>query len=375
MHWITIDAERGERIPVQDPQLIPIWEKVHNGERLTFEDGVRLFTTDDILTLGRMADWVKRQKSGDRVYFVINRYINPTNICVLSCKFCDFARKKTDPDAYVVSHSSVLETLNEEIREVHIVGGHHPDLPFEWYEELLRAIHTRFPHIQIKAFTASEIDYFSRRWKIPPEEALTRLRAVGLVMLPGGGAEILTDRIHRLLYPGKASPERWLEIHRIAHRLGIRSNATMLFGHIETVEERVAHLCRLRELQDETGGFLTFIPLTYQPGHTRLVPRPAGPIDELRTVAAARLMLDNFPHVEAYWVTMGESTASIALTFGADDINGTLGEEQIMHAAGACSPVELTRERILRLIRAAGRIPVERDALYRVVRIYTEVAA
>lgn len=356
----------------RDVCLMPIWEKVQAGERLSAADGRVLLETSDLLALGRMADFVKRRKSGDYVYFVLNRYINPTNVCVLSCKFCDFAKKKGEPGAYEMSIEGILAQLSDELREVHIVGGHHPDIPFEWYEDLLRAIKARFPRIQIKAFTAAEIDYFWRRWRIPPEESLARLRAAGLDLLPGGGAEVFSDRLHRRLFPGKASPTRWLEIHRIAHRMGIRSNATMMFGHLETLEERLQHFLLLRELQDETGGFMTFIPFAYQLGTTRLVDRPAPPIDELRMVAVARLLLDNFPHVEAYWVTMGEDLASVALHFGADDVNGTLGEEQIMHAAGAESPAQLTRERIVRMIRSAGRIPVERDALHNVIRVYDE---
>jgi len=358
----------------RDERLRPIWEKVQAGQRLSADDGRILLDTPDLLALGRMADFVKRQKSGDYVYFVINRYINPTNVCVLSCRFCDFAKKKGEPDAYEMSIEEVLAQLDDEIREVHIVGGHHPDLPFEWYEDLLRAVKARFPRIQVKAFTAAEIDYFWRRWRIPPEESLARLRAAGLDLLAGGGAEVLSDRLHRLLFPGKAGPARWLEIHRTAHRMGIRSNATMMFGHWETPEERLQHLLLLRELQDETSGFMTFIPFAYQLGTTRLVDRPASAVDELRMVAVARLLLDNFPHVEAYWVTMGEDLASVGLHFGADDVNGTLGNERIMHAAGAESPARLTRDRIIRMIRSAGRIPVERDALHNVVRVYADEA-
>jgi aminodeoxyfutalosine synthase len=254
---------------------------------------------------------------------------------------------------------------------VHIVGGHHPDWPFEYYEDLVRTIHRERPLAQIKAFTAAEIDYFWRRWRIEPREALVRLKAAGLHSMPGGGAEVFSPRLQKLLrFTGKAGADRWLEIHRIAHGLGLRSNATILYGHVETREERVAHLLRLRELQDETAGFLTFIPLLYQVGETRLVPRPAPAVESLRMVAASRLVLDNFPHVEAYWVMLGEETASVALNFGADDVNGTLVEERIAHAAGAESPVGLAREQILRMIRDAGRIPVERDALYNVLQVW-----
>jgi aminodeoxyfutalosine synthase len=358
----------------RDHCLIPIWAKVRHRVRLSPDDGRVLLDTTDILALGQMAEYVKRQKSEDNVYFAINRYINPTNICALSCKFCNFARKKGEEGAYEMSIEDILNLLNEEVRLVHIVGAHHPDRPFEWYEDLLRSIHERYPTIQIKAFTASEIDFFWRRWKIPPEDSLTRLKQVGLNMLPGGGAEVFSERIFKRLFPGKASPQRWLEIHRIAHQMGIFSNATMLFGHIETMEERLQHFLMLRELQDETGGFITFIPLTYQVGSTRLVKHQTSPIDELRMVAVARLLLDNFPHIQAYWITLGEQIASIGVNFGADDLNGTLGDERIMHAAGAKSPAQLKKERIARIIRHAGYIPVEQDALHNVLPIHEEAA-
>ncbi len=358
-------------IRCRDPRLARVWEKVRAGERLDAADGVACLETSDLLALGRMADFVKRKKSGDWVYFVINRYINPTNVCVLSCAFCDFARKKGEAGAFEHSAEDIVRMIDPDIREVHIVGGHHPDWPFEYYEDLVRTIRRERPLAQIKAFTAAEIDYFWRRWKIEPREALVRLKTAGLHSMPGGGAEVFSPRLQKALrYTGKAGADRWLEIHRIAHGLGIRSNATILYGHIETHAERVDHLLRLREAQDETAGFLTFIPLLYQVGDTRLVPRQASPIDGLRMVATSRLVLDNFPHVEAYWVMMGEETASIALHFGADDVNGTLVDERIAHAAKAESPAGLAREQILRMIRDAGKVPVERDALYNVMQVW-----
>lgn len=361
----------GEAIRFRDSRLAAVWEKLQSGERLDAADGLVCFETSNLLALGRMADWVKRRKSGDWVYFVINRYVNPTNVCVLSCAFCDFARRRGEPGAFEHTAEEIVRMIEPDVREVHLVGGHHPDWPFEYYEELVRAIRRERPLAQIKAFTAAEIDYFWRRWKIEPREALVRLRAAGLDTMPGGGAEVFSPRLQKALrYTGKAGAERWLEIHRIAHELGIRSNATILYGHLETYPERVEHLLRLRTLQDQTGGFLTFIPLLYQLGETRLVPRQASPVESLKMVATARLLLDNFPHVEAYWVMLGEDTASIALHFGADDVNGTLVEERIAHAAGAESPVGLRREQILRMIRDAGRVPVERDALYHVLRVW-----
>jgi aminodeoxyfutalosine synthase len=357
-------------VAFMDKTLVPIWGKVQAGERLSFEDGLILQKTTDIAALGKMADHAKRQKSGDKVYFVINRHINPTNICVLSCSFCDFAKKTGDEGAYEMTSEEILDSIDEEIREVHIVGGHHPTWPFERYEEIVRAIHERFPNTQIKAFTAAEIDYFHKRWKLSEREILTRLRDAGMLSMPGGGAEVFSNRVRKELFPGKAGRERWLEIHKLAHSMGIRSNATLLYGHIETLEERVRHLIYLREAQDETEGFLTFIPLEYQVGDTMLVPRHASAIEDLRMIATSRLMLDNFPHIKAYWIMIMEETAGISLNFGADDIDGTIGEEKIAHAAKAASPIGSARDRIVRLVLDAQRIPVERDALYNEVHVY-----
>jgi aminodeoxyfutalosine synthase len=360
-----------DEVRVRDRRLARVRDRLRDGERLGLDDGLACLETDDLLGLGRLADCVKRQRAGDWVYFVINRYINPTNLCVLSCAFCDFARKRGEPGAFEHSIEDVVRMVEPDVREVHIVGGHHPDWPFEYYERLLQTLHAARPHAQIKAFTAAEIDYFWRRWKLDPREALARLKAAGLHTLPGGGAEIFSARLQKALrFTGKAGADRWLEIHRIAHGLGIRSNATMLYGHIETYAERVEHMLRLRALQDETAGFLTFVPLLYQVGATRLVPRQASAVEALRVVATARLLLDNFAHVEAYWVMMGPEAASLALHFGADDVNGTLVDERIAHAAGAESPAGLAREQILRIIRDAGRVPVERDALYNVLRVW-----
>src|SRR3990170_723861 len=360
-----------EWIRFRDPRLEHVWEKVRAGERLEAADGLVCLETQDLLALGRMADRVKQKKSGDWVYFVINRYINPTNLCVLSCSFCDFARKKGEAGAFEHTIEDILGMIKDGVREVHIVGGHHPDWPFEYYERLIGAIHAQHPDVQIKAFTAAEIDYFWRRWKIEPREALTRLKAAGLHSMPGGGAEVFSKRLAKeLRYTGKADADRWCEIHGIAHSLGIHTNATMPYRPLQTVAQRVEHLLRLREQQDRSGGFLTFIPLAYQVGDTRLVPRQTPPTDDLRTIAASRLLLDNFPHVEAYWVMLGEATASVALHFGADDVNGTLEDERIAHAAKAESPAGLAREQISRMIRDAGKVPVERDALYNVIKVW-----
>jgi len=347
-------------------------DKVERGERLTREDGLVLFQTPDVIGLCRLADQVKRGRWGDRVHFVINRQINPSNLCVLSCRFCDFASKRGRPNAYEMTIEEVLAKCNPELHEVHIVGGLHPDWTWDYYLEMFRAITSRFPGIQIKAWTAVEIDFFSKKFRLSIEEVLLQLKAVGLAALPGGGAEVFSERVRKALYPFKIGAPRWLEIHTIAHRLGIPTNATLLYGHMETHEERVDHMLKLRALQDETQGFMSFIPLAYQPGKTQVVTRQASAIEDLKTVAISRLMLDNFPHIKAYWVTMGEEIASVALHCGADDIDGTIGEERIMHAADAASPVSLTRDRLVELIRESGCTPVERDALYRTIQVYDD---
>ena len=364
-------AEAGPAL-FRDSRLSALWDKVRAGQRLSREDGLLLFETEDLHGLGRMADFAKSRLHGEQVFFVLNRYVNPTNVCVLSCSFCDFARKKGEEGAFENSIEDVLEMIKPGTREAHIVGGHHPDWPFEYYERLIAAIHAARPETQIKAFTAAEIDYLWRRWKIEPREALARLKQAGLHSMPGGGAEIFSPRLQKALhYTGKANADRWLEIHGIAHSLGIKTNATMLYGHIETMAERVEHLLRLRAQQDVSGGFLTFIPLAYQIGNTKLVPRQTPPTDDLRTIAASRLLLDNFPHIEAYWVMIGEETASVALHFGASDVNGTLEDEKIAHMAQAASPPGLAREQVLRMIHDAGKVAVERDALYNVVKVWS----
>ncbi len=347
-----------------------IRDKLAREERLTREDALGLFATPDVLGLGRLADQSKRGRWGDRAHFVINRQINPSNVCVLSCKFCDYATKRGRPNAYEMTIEEVVGRCNAELREVHIVAGLHPDWPWDYYLEMFRAIKREYPQIQIKAWTAVEIDYFSKKFRLSVEEVLRQLREVGLVALPGGGAEVFSERVRKALFPFKIGAPRWLEIHKTAHRMGLPTNATLLYGHMETYEERVEHMVKLRDLQDETEGFMSFIPLAYQPGKTQVIARQASALEDLKTIAIARLFLDNIPHIKAYWVTMGEEIASVALHFGADDLDGTIGEERIMHAANAASPVSLTRERLVELIRESGCTPVERDAIYRTIQVH-----
>ena len=356
--------------PLNDPALERIAAKLEAGERLDRDDGLAVLASPDLIGVGRLANAVKEARSGPYAFFVLNRQINPTNVCVISCKFCDFAAKAGDDDAYEMTMDEILEKVREPIHEVHLVGGLHPTWPFEYYEEMLRAIRRANPAAQIKAFTAVEIEFFSKIAKISVDEVLDRLVAAGLDTMPGGGAEVFSDRIHDALYREKMGAEKWLEIHRAAHAKGIRTNATLLYGHIETHEERVDHLMLLRDLQDDTGGFISFIPLEFQLGYTNLVARQASAVDGLRTIAASRLLLDNFPHIKAYWVMLGEETASMALQWGADDLDGTIGEEKIAHAALASSPLGLTAHRMLKLMREAGRVPVQRDARYRALTVF-----
>jgi aminodeoxyfutalosine synthase len=357
---------------IHDNNLLPIWEKVQRGVRLSVEDGLALYRTDDLVGLGKMAHAVQQEKSGDAVYFVLNQKIEHTNVCILTCKFCDFAAKKGSPRAYEMTTEEILSKLTPEIREVHITGGMPPDWPWKRYLDIVSAIHERLPDADIKAFTAVEIDFFRKKFRLPLEEVLRQLYAAGVRTMPGGGSEIFSERVRRLLFNQKIGAKTWFEVHETAHRLGIPTNSTMLYGHVETLEERVDHMIRLREAQDRTGGFLTFIPLAFQPGNTGIKPRDrfTSAIDDLKTIAVSRLMLDNFEHIKAYWVMSTEEVASVALNFGADDIDGTVGGEKIAHDAGAVSPMALAKDHIIRIIKDAGKIPVERDVFYHPLHIY-----
>lgn len=356
----------------RDPNLIPIWDKVRRGERLTKEDGLALYATYDVIGLGRMANEVARAKSGDSVYFVLNQKFEPTNICVLSCKFCDFAVKKGSPEAYEQSIDEMLAMLNPDIREVHITMGLHPDWEWRHYVDMVRRIKENYSAVDVKAFTAVEIDFFAKKFKKTHEEVLSELKAAGLKTMPGGGAEVFSERVRKLIFNQKIGAKTWFEVHRKAHRMGIQSNVTMLYGHVETIEERIEHMIKVREAQDETGGFFTFIPLAFQPGDTGIKARNnfTSAIDDLKTIAVSRLMLDNVPHIKAYWVMLTAEVAAIALNFGADDMDGTVGYERIAHDAGATSPMQLQKEKIISIIHEAGKTPVERDVWYNPLRIY-----
>jgi len=360
-------------IHFRDKNLRPIWDKVQNGQRLSLQDGLTMFQSNDIISIGKMAHSVQQKKSGDAVYYVVNQKIEPTNICILSCKFCDFAVKQGAPKAYEMTIEEILSKLNSDVHEVHITGGLHPDWPWEYYVNMVRDIKKNFPQIDVKAFTAVEIDFFHKKFKLSIHEVLRQLYDAGLRTMPGGGAEVFSERVRKLLFNQKIGTKTWFEVHKTAHRMGIPSNATLLYGHIETYEERVMHMLKLREAQDETGGFLSFIPLAFQPGDTGIKPKNefTSAIEDLKTIAISRLMLDNFPHIKAYWVMLTEEVASIALNFGADDMDGTVGGEKIAHDAGAISPMAMAKDKLIKIINDAGKIPVERDVYYNALNVST----
>lgn len=358
------------------PSLKTIETKVFQGVRLSREDGLSLLQTNDIAWLGSLADTVRKRQAGEYVYFNVNRHINLTNICTARCKFCAFGCDADNAQAYEMSKDQVLSVARQaaqdpDLRELHIVSGLHPAWPFSYYVDIIRELKHSFPHLHLKAFTAVEIQHFAKISGKTVAEVLTILQEAGLGSLPGGGAEILSDRVRQELCPNKASASQWLNIAETAHRRGIRSNATMLYGHIETLEERIDHLLQLRELQDKTGGFQTFIAFPFHPANTALpqVPRSSA-WDDMKMVAVSRLMLDNFKNIKAYWVMLTVPIAQLALGFGANDIDGTVTEEKITHAAGAQSAKFLTKTAMIALIRQAGRTPVERDSMYNIVNVF-----
>ncbi len=348
-----------------------IAEKVFAGTRLSTDDGLRLYEAD-LHVVGALANHVRERLHGDLAYFNVNQHVNYTNICNKLCRFCAFQRLPNQPGAYVMSPeeaaAKVTAQLGEPVTEVHMVAGIHPKLEYSYYLDLLRAVKRARPSIHVKAFTLVELDQVAKKAKKPLEQVLPELISAGLGSVPGGGAEVFADRVHKESYHLKISGDEWLAIARKVHQSGLRSNCTMLHGHIETKAERVDHLDRLRQLQDETHGFQTYIPLSFHPDHSEMsdVPGPTA-VDELREIAVGRLMLDNVPHVKAYWILMDVAVAQTALSFGADDVDGTVVEEKIYHEAGATTPQKVQREELVRWIRDAGRVPVERDTLYNVL--------
>jgi len=354
----------------QRRRFADIAEKVRNEVFLDADDGLFLYTYPDLLALGSLANEVRERLHGDKTFFNINFHINPTNVCVADCKFCSFARLTPDaPQAYTMTVEQVREKLvsrrGQPVTEIHIVNGLHHDLPWDYYLDILRVLKAERPEIHLKAYTAVEIHYFAEKFGRTYEQVLSELIEAGLGSLPGGGAEIFSERVRPKICKGKADAEQWLEVHRTAHRLGLRTNCTMLYGTVELLEERIDHMLRLRALQSETGGFQTFIPLSFHPENNAFekLPAPTG-VDDLRTYAVGRLMLPNIAHIKAYWIMIGTKTAQIAQAFGVDDLDGTVEEEKIYHMAGAETPQALSRTQLVRLIREAGRVAVERDTLY-----------
>jgi aminodeoxyfutalosine synthase len=349
-----------------------VFAKAQNGERLSVEDGERLFACPDVNAVGALAHAVRKRRHGSRTTYVMNQHINYSNICVNGCRFCAFGRRQGEPQAFQLSVEEALdkvrERLDQNLTEIHIVGGCHPELPFSYYEDLIRAVKAVRPRVLVKAFTAVEIAHFAKKEQCSTGDVLLRLKAAGLDMLPGGGAEVFSPRVRHLLCPEKVSGDEWLRVAREAHQMGIKTNATMLYGHIETYRERLEHLDALRRLQDETGGLVCFIPLPFQPSNTQVEGvQPTTGVDDLKTIAVSRLMLDNVPHIKAYWIMLTLKLAQVALHFGADDLDGTVIEEKIGHMAGAQSDQALTRAELERVIGEAGFQPVERDSFFRPV--------
>lgn len=365
---------------VQRSELRDLYEKVAAGERISEADALRLFETKDLNALGAIADLVRQKKVGSRASYIVNRYLNYSNYCILSCQFCSFSKKKRDKDGFELSIPQMVEKAREALKlgitELHIVGGLHPSLPFSYYTDMLKALKELDPRLELKCFTAIEILHLSWLAKKSVEQTLRELKDAGLVSLTGGGAEIFRKEVRSAIAKGKESAEEYLDVHRTWHKLGGRSTCTMLFGHVESVADRVDHLRQLRALQDETRGFVGFVPLPYMPRDNDIpVENPPTGFDTLRTIAVSRIYLDNFDHITAYWVGMGMKTAQVALSFGADDIHGTIIEEHIFHMAGATSPQLQTEAEMVKAIRETGRTPVQRDTFYQPIREWDLAAA
>ena len=365
---------------VQRSELRDLYDKVAAGQRISEADALRLFESKDLNTVGAIADLARQRKVGNRGSYIINRYVNYSNYCILSCQFCSFARKKRDADGFQLSVEEIVqkarEALHLGITELHIVGGLHPSLSFSYYLDMLKSLRALDPKLQLKCFTAIEILHLAWLAKKSVPDTLRELKSAGLDSLTGGGAEIFRKEVRSAIAKGKESAEEYLDVHRTWHKMGGRSTCTMLFGHVESLADRVDHLRQLRNLQDETHGFVGFVPLPYQPENNEIpVQNPPTGFDTLRTVAISRIYLDNFDHITAYWVGMGLKLAQVALSYGADDLHGTIIEEHIFHMAGAKSPQLQTEAEMLKAIREAGRTPVQRNSFYEPVKVWDEVKA
>ncbi len=365
---------------LQRTELRDLYDKVAAGERISETDALRLFESKDLNAVGAIADFVRERRAGNRASYLINRYINYSNYCILSCQFCAFARKKRDADGFQHAVAEIVEMARQAlplgITELHIVGGLHPSLPFSYYTGMLRALKQLDSRLQLKCFTAIEVLHFGWLAKKTVKQILLELREAGLDSLTGGGAEIFRPEVRSAIAKGKESAAEYLDVHRTWHQLGGRSTCTMLFGHVESLADRVDHLRQLRQLQDETRGFTGFVPLPYQPDNNQVPVKttPTG-FDSLRTLAVSRIYLDNFDHITAYWVGLGLKLAQVALSYGADDLHGTIIEEKIFHMAGAASPQSQTEAAMLKAIREAGRVPVQRNTFYEPIRVWDEAAA
>lgn len=364
---------------IRDPELLPIAQKVFAGERLTFEEGLVLYHTPDLNTLARLANAVRNRMHGDKTYFVHSLRLSQTNICYVGCTFCGFAARKEEERAWDFDIDDVVKFVQdrhqEGLSEIHISSGHHPTKPFSYYLDMMRALKRNFPQAQVKAWTAAEITHFSKIARLPVREVLSQLKEAGLDALPGGGAEIFAERVRHQIAKNKVKAEGWLEVHRTAHELGLRTNATMLYGHIETLAERLDHMHRLRELQDQTGGFYSFIPLAFQPMNNNLAMNLGKTdyttgLDDLRNLAVARIYLDNFAHIKGYWVQISPELTQVSLDWGVSDIDGTIIDERISHASGATSEAGMSKYALVDIIRRAGRTAVLRDALYHELEVF-----
>jgi len=364
----------------QKSELADIYDKVVGGVRLLREDGLRLFESQDLLTIGFLANLVRQRLHGQQTYWVYNQHINYSNICINGCRFCAFSRSLGEEGGFSLTVDQIAhkvrERLHEPITEIHVVGGCHPDLPFSYYLNLVRTIKEMRPEATVKAFTAVEVAHLAQKEGITISEVLLALKEAGVKALPGGGAEVFSNRVRQLLCPEKLSSNGWLEVAKEAHQLGMRSNATLLYGHLETAAERVDHILALRKAQDETGGFITFIPLAFQSANITISDlQPRTGFADLKTIALSRLLLDNFAHIKAYWIMLGVKMAQVALYFGADDLDGTVMEERIGHMAGASSAEALTPDELQALILAAGREPVQRDTFFNPVRLAADAVS